>query len=228
MRVSAAVRTAVLARVAEQQPQYATFSGRAKTNLTINEKDQYDVTAQVRMVRDEAIWISVTAVMGIEVARLLITPDSIKIINRLRAEYVQKPFSYLHQFVNSDVDFLNIQQLLLGGVAHQLGGDDVTVWQGSYGYVLQKETNGLQYEVRLDNDYQNSYTSIAEPDYGQRLEASYADYQASASNPFPYQMEISIAAPRLTLQSEMKYSKAAYDEKVELPFSIPPRYTEVQ
>ena len=101
-RVSRAERADVFAHAAQHQRHFTTFSGRAKSVLAINGKERYDVTANVRIVHDEAIWISVTALMGIEVARVLITPDSVKIINRLQAEYIKKPLEYLHHFTSSE------------------------------------------------------------------------------------------------------------------------------
>lgn len=226
--VSRATKTAVMEQVMQQQLHYATFSGRAKSNLTIDGKQRYDATANIRIVHDEAIWISVTAFMGIEAVRVLITPDSIKIINRLQSEYIEKPFAYLHHFTGNGLDFSSLERLLVGDVIEQIMEDDVEVWQRADGYLLQKHTDGLQYAVRVDNDHQNSQTSITTPARSQQLEAFYSDYQTTGGNAFPNQMEISIVTPRLTLQSSMRYSKVVYDENIELPFAIPSRYMEVQ
>ncbi|MFB2119311.1 DUF4292 domain-containing protein [Parapedobacter sp. 2B3] len=228
IRVPGAARRAVMSRVAQQQLHYSTFSGRAKSSLTINGKERYDVTANVRIVRDEAIWISVTALMGIEVARVFITPDSIRIVNRLQAAYIKKPFEYLRDFTGSGLDFPSLERLLVGDVIDQVAGDDLEVWKGRDGYLLQRQVDDMAYTVRVDTAYRNRHTSIAEPVRDQRLEAFYSDYQATTRNPFPHQMDISIVAPRFTLQSEVKYSRVLYDENVELPFSVPSRYTEIQ
>src|SRR5690606_17028532 len=59
---------------------FHTFSGRAKTKIEMG-KNVHDVTLNVRIERNKAIWLSVTAILGVEVARVLITPDSVKILN---------------------------------------------------------------------------------------------------------------------------------------------------
>ncbi|MGV3763122.1 DUF4292 domain-containing protein [Parapedobacter sp.] len=226
--VSGAAKVEVMDRIAEQQLHYNTFSGRAKSMLTVNGKERYDVTANVRLVRGEAIWISMTALMGIEVARVLITPDSIKVINRLRSEYIRKPFVYLRNFTGNGLDFASLESLLVGDVLHQMAGDGLAVWQGADGYLLQRQSEGLGYSVRVGTDYQNKYTAISAPARNQQLEAFYSDYRLVAGNFFPNHMEISITSSHLTLQSEMRYSNVVYDEKVEMPFTVPSRYTEVQ
>lgn len=228
VKVSGAAKTAVVGHVAKQQLYYATFSGRAKSSLTINGKDHYDVTANIRIAHGEAIWISMTALMGIEVARVLVTPDSIKVINRLQSEYVRKPFVYLRNYTGSGLDFSSLERLLVGDVPEEAMADDLAVWKGADGYLLQNQVDDLQYAVRVGVDYQNNYTSITAPARGQQLEAFYADHQVIAGKPFPSRMEFLITAARLTLASEIRYSKVVYDEKVEMPFVVPSRYTEVQ
>lgn len=228
VRISGVAKAAVLEAVDRQQLHYTTFSGRAKSNLTIN-KEQYDVTANVRIARNEAIWISVTALMGVEIARISITPDSIKIVNRLRSEYVEKPFAYLHNFTGNGLDFLSLQQLLQGELIGQATGNSTDVWQYARGYLLKKHMGGLDYAMQLDRQYRNSHTLVIDTTaQGQQLEAFYSNYQTIAGNTFPHQVDILIRAPGLTLRSEMRYSKVAYDEKIEMPFRIPPRYSEIQ
>src|SRR3954471_18519968 len=66
-----------------QQLNFNTFSAKASTSLNIDGNSN-DVTLNIRIQRDRKIWVSVTAILGIEVARALITPDSILLINKLQ------------------------------------------------------------------------------------------------------------------------------------------------
>src|SRR6478735_2157098 len=63
-----------LAAIRSKQVSFNTFAGKAKTKLDINGNSN-DVTLNIRVARDQKIWISVTAIIGIEVARAQITPD---------------------------------------------------------------------------------------------------------------------------------------------------------
>ena len=42
-----------------------------------------DFNAFIRMRKDSVLWVSVNALLGIEAFRVLITPDSVKVINKL-------------------------------------------------------------------------------------------------------------------------------------------------
>src|ERR1700759_4755884 len=79
---------------------FNTFSGKARTKLNINGETN-DVTLNIRVQRDKKIWVSVTAIAGIEAARAVITPDSIMLINRLQNLYIKQPFSYINKYAGS-------------------------------------------------------------------------------------------------------------------------------
>lgn len=56
----------------------------AKADITVStDTSERSFNAQVRSVTDSALWTSITALLGIEAARVLLTPDSIKLLDRL-------------------------------------------------------------------------------------------------------------------------------------------------
>src|ERR1700733_13893866 len=95
------------------QTVFNTFSGKARTKLTINGETN-DVTLNIRIQRDKKIWVSITAIAGIEAARAIITPDSIMLINRLQDLYVRQPFSYVNKYAGSQVNYKMIESVLVG------------------------------------------------------------------------------------------------------------------
>ena len=65
-------------------PRY--YSAKAAVDITIGEESK-SFKAQVRSVRDSAAWISVVPALGIEVARVLLTTDSLKMLDKLHDQY---------------------------------------------------------------------------------------------------------------------------------------------
>lgn len=66
------------------QPRY--YTAKANVDITIGEESK-SFKAQVKSVRDSAAWISVVPALGIEVARVLLTPDSLKMLDKLHDQY---------------------------------------------------------------------------------------------------------------------------------------------
>ncbi|MBX2972289.1 MAG: DUF4292 domain-containing protein [Flavobacteriales bacterium] len=60
----------------------------AKAGVEIKLPDERkSFKAQIRSVRDSAAWVSVVPALGIEVARILLTPDSMKLMDKVHDQY---------------------------------------------------------------------------------------------------------------------------------------------
>src|SRR6185312_13493515 len=98
---------------------FTTFSGKARTKLALNGSSN-DVTLNIRIKQDQKIWVSVTAIAGIEVARALITPDSIMVMNKLQSVYLRQPFSYIYKYTGNQVNYKTLESLLVGNAIPEL------------------------------------------------------------------------------------------------------------
>jgi len=95
--------------------QFETLSSKASIEINqTNKKTSFK--ANIRLQKDSAIWISVTPLLGIEMARVLITRDTVKVINRLEKSYFIGDYSYINKRFNVDVEFELLQSILLGNV----------------------------------------------------------------------------------------------------------------
>jgi hypothetical protein len=72
--------------------------------------------ATVRMRKDSAIWMSITPLLGIEMIRVLVTPDTLKYLSKIPDNkfYFIGSSDQLNQKLGVDLDFDMLQDLLLG------------------------------------------------------------------------------------------------------------------
>ncbi len=91
------------------------FGAKISVDSDINNQTN-SFSANLRIKKDSAIWISISPALGIEVARVLITPDSLKFINRINGTYFKGDFKYLNELLQIEVNFKMIQAILLGNV----------------------------------------------------------------------------------------------------------------
>lgn len=70
--------------------------------------------ANIRIRKDSAIWVSITPAFGIEVARILITVDTVKVINRLDRNYFVGDYAYINKRFDIALEFGLIQSMLVG------------------------------------------------------------------------------------------------------------------
>ena len=67
--------------------------------------------ASLGFAKDKYILLSLTKI-NLPVAKVLLTPDSVKVINYFEKTYIAKDYRYLSRFFNADVDFDVIQSVL--------------------------------------------------------------------------------------------------------------------
>lgn len=203
---------------------FYTFSGRAKTKIELDKKI-HDVTLNVRIERDEAIWLSVSAILGIEVARVLITPDSVKILNKLQGEYIVKPFAYIYNYTNRDITFETLQDLLMANVSSNLlRAADVQVASATDEFIVVGIKEQLSYQYRINKENRPFNFMLQEIGGIQNLEAFYKDYVNTNGYNFPQNIALNIVGENVTLKAQLDYNRVSFNENVEMPFSVPSRY----
>ena len=94
---------------------YKTFNAKIKVEYEDNKGKQPDITAVVRIYKDSAIWVSLSAtILNFEVYRLLITKDSVILMNIRDKEVQYRSLDYLQEVTEIPFDFRTIQDLLVG------------------------------------------------------------------------------------------------------------------
>lgn len=81
-------------------------------NIKLSAGSSFSSAIQVRMVRDEAIFISLRPMLGIEVGRLLITADSLYAVDKLHKRYIAEKVSILTSGIPVTVS--DVQDMFLG------------------------------------------------------------------------------------------------------------------
>jgi len=94
----------------ENQFEYENLSLKFSADLFIGEEKQ-EFSGIIRMKKDTAIWISLRS-YNIEGARMLITKDSVKFINRLDKTYYSGDFVFLTNRFEMDMDYNMIQAII--------------------------------------------------------------------------------------------------------------------
>ena len=73
-------------------------------------------TLNVRMARDSVIWMSISPALGVEAARVLLTPDSVQVMSKLPGNrfVFQGNYEMLEEAIQAPVNFQLVQDLLVG------------------------------------------------------------------------------------------------------------------
>ena len=221
---SALSKSDVLRQISDKQINFNTLLIKAKADLTINNNSN-DVSMNIRMQNEKAIWISLTAIAGIEVARALITPDSIKILNRIESSYTRKPFSYVYQFANKQVNFKTLLDLFVGNaISGSLNQSSILDINGGQAH-LTGDMSGLAYLLIFNENYNLIQSNLNDKAASQTLTVNYSDPKSISGREFPHTVSIKSNASSKMINIDLKYNHVGLNEPVEFPFSVPKRFT---
>jgi hypothetical protein len=111
----------LLRKASAYVPEQALRGMLIRTDITVDgDGGSASAYANIIWLRDSAIWISVKK-LGVEGARVLITPDSVGIINRMDQTYMVVPLSDLMRTYGIPGDFEVLQRLLIGSAWYPPG-----------------------------------------------------------------------------------------------------------
>lgn len=212
-----------LAVIKEHQVVFNTFSGRASTKLSINGNSN-DVTLNIRISRDKEIWVSITALLGIEVARAVITPDSINIVNKLQGLYIKKPFNYIYTYASKQINYKTLESLLTGNAMPELLNENASLQADSANITLSGNLQDLLYKLILNPGMKVTQFNLSNQNAGQALQVNNNNFIQADNRIVPSQIDITSTIGNKKIGVNLHYTRANFDQQLEFPFNIPESY----
>lgn len=212
-----------LKSINESDMVFSTLAVKSKAVLSINDKSN-DVNMNFRIKNNEVIWVSVTALAGLEVARALITPDSVKILNRLDNIYIKKPFSYIYEFTNERINFRTLQSVLVGNTVSEFITDSTELNMESDEAKLKSILGGLTYNLRVSPQNKVVYTNLNDQVAKQELTANYSDFILVNQQQIPHTVVMDSKVKTRKFLLDLRFLKVDLDGPIELPFRVPERF----
>lgn len=221
--VGKATAKMLISELEESSIQYDWFSSKTRMHFNNGQMKQ-SFTANIRMRRDSVVWLSLTGPFGIEGARVLMTTDSIRIINHLGREYISKPISFVQEYVPVDLGIADVQKILVG--------ESLRTGRSKYDLQMEDEYHVLNTEKsQLDFTYwmhPSAYTvdkfRLKNEADQQELLISFTNYKETDSRTFAFDRDYHFKDPAQDVQLSASFSKVKFDEPTTFPFNPPSRY----
>jgi hypothetical protein len=203
---------------------FNTLSLKGKADLDMGGNSN-SVTVNVRMLRDKKIWMSITALLGIEVARAVITPDSIMVRNNLQSTYIKKPFSYVYRYTSREVTFQMLQDILTGNTINTLFTPEAKLELNNRGvWTLTGSQANLAFDVLFNTFQKSSQVNLNDVRAGQALKVVYANYQQVNEYLFPTNVRINSMSGTRKVDLNFEFSKVESNVPLDFPFTVPNRF----
>lgn len=204
---------------------YNFLSAKAKVKVNRAGTD-FTLTFNIRAQKDQRIWISANAIGGIEVARVLLTTDSVKILDKLSKRYIAADYKYLSELLKTNVDFLMMQDLLFGNAPHQFNYKEASVLQNELTVQFNGVENKTAYAIDLHKaDLRLQKISLSEISESKRtVEVDYGGYKLVDNSNFPYLISSVARSQKESLSLNLEYVKVEKVNNLEFPFNVPKNF----
>lgn len=205
---------------------FSFYQSRAKVNYK-DDKQKVELDVNLIMEKDQYIWMSVTAVLGIEVARIMITQDSVKILDRLHRKYIAADFDYIQRMSNVPLKLNNLQNLIVGNTVFNNSVQKSVVDTILGALSVSTLINTQKQTTFYNTNYKVNRTLIAEQNQSRQLSITYPTYATFDQNVYPSALNINIRAEK-NIECTFELSNFVFTKKRETQFTVPSGYEVVK
>jgi hypothetical protein len=213
----------------EASPQFNTLAGRVQVVYEDEQKLQ-SLTASLRMEKDKIIWIK-ASVLGITLAKVLITPERVSFYESIGNTYFDGNFELLSNWLGTEIDFQKAQDILLGQSIFNLKAADFNNEFVLNKYKLQPKKQAQDFIISLllnADNFKVASETVSQPQDSRLLTVRYGDYQLIEGSYYPSEILIDTSEKESKTKIELNYKKIDLNVSVSFPFDIPEGYEEIQ
>lgn len=213
-----------VAKLQSNHIDFTTFSAKVNVDYQGTDGKKYDVNANIRMYKDSVIWISVTAVFGIEGLRAYITKDSVKLINKQDKVVTLRSVAYLQEITKLPLTLTTLQDILIGNpvfldsniVSFSRNANTVSLLSIGEFFKNLLTLNG---ESRIDNSKLDDVDSKR----SRTCNLNYSDYEVKKGPAFATKRRITVSE-KTNLDIKLDFKSYEFNETLSFPFSVPKNY----
>lgn len=223
---STAFISEAVSKMNNQRIDFKTFSAKLDVDYKGGDGKKYNVNAVLRMYKDSVIWISVTAIFGIEGLRAYITKDSVKILNKQDKVYTARSVAYLREMTALPLDLHSLQDILIGNPVF-IDGNIIS-------YTKTESTNNVtllslgavfKHLLTLNKNAKIESSKLDDIDVSKSRTCTliYDNYENKKGVPFSTGRRI-IVSEKTNLDIKLDFKQYDFNETLSFPFSVPKNY----
>lgn len=191
-------------------------------------KNSNNVTAEVRIQRNEKILISIRF-LGITVAKALITPSSVYYYEKINGTYFEGNYELLTQFIGTELNYEKVENLLIGEAIDDLNKDKFIAVIVDKLYKLNT-INASEIDKTFYFEAENFLVKkeeIIQASKNRKVTIEYPNYQKVTNYMLPAAIEINANQDKGKTLISIKYNTINLNDELSFPYSVPDGYERI-
>ncbi len=183
----------------------------------------------IRIKKDEMILVSIRIPIGGTIIKACATPEYISYYNKLEAEYYHGSYALLSNFLGIELDFKQVQHLLLGRAIDDLTREKLVSEIENNLYKLSSKKTNLNSAYFFDPiSFRLVKQFIEQKQHNRSGSVEYADFRAQNNTILPYSININSISDDKQNEFKVNYKSIDFDTEISFPYQIPDGYKEVE
>lgn len=221
---SAKIIGSIVQTLDSQRIDFTHFAAKIKMDYDGSEGNG-QATVNVRMQKDSIIWLSLTGAFGVEGFRVIITQDSVKLMNKLDKIVQFKSIGYLQELTHVPVDFYHMQDIIIGNPMYL--DSNIVYYRANEDNLLVLMTGSI-FKNLLTLDKQtlrmlHSKLDDVETSKNRTADITFEGYEKVNDFYFSTVRKISVAE-KAKLDINLEFKQYSFNEPQTFPFGIPKSY----
>jgi len=194
----------------------------------VTEKQSQNVTAEIKIKKDEQILVSVRF-LGITMAKALITPTKVSYYEKLGGTYYEGDFTALSQLLGTDLDYNKVQNLILGRAIDNLKEGRYTESLADQVYRLDEISDAnTKKSFYIDaNNYSINKQEVSQTKEERMIQVVYSNKKEFKEMSLPLAINIDSRQKKGKAEINLAYNTVNFNEELSFPYSVPNDYKRI-
>ncbi|WP_396211843.1 DUF4292 domain-containing protein [Flavobacterium sp.] len=192
-----------------------------------DEKQSQNVTAEIKIKKDEMILVSVRF-LGITIAKGLITPQGVKYYEKMNGKFFEGNYKTLSDWLGTDLDFQKVQNMLIGQALDNLKKNKYksSLEEGLYKLENSDATIEKKYFFEASK-FLVKKQQINQPVQNRMLKILYDDYKEYPEANMPIGLLVEATQGKEKTNIKVDYKAFTFNEELSFPYSVPSNYEQI-
>ena len=215
------------------EPKISTVNINNASVTIISGGQELSSRASIRVIRDSIVQISLQPALGIEMARLDITPKNVVAVNKLQNRYFESNMDYLAKMLGMKLDYYDLlNRIFIAGESLKnskevLGHlDSKTVTPTGIQMLGSKNAAGFSHEFDLDKNGKLVNTQV-KYQTSMSMRCTYSQFRTQNSVTFPFMIFISALQGKSSSKLSIEIKKAEFNQAVTINPTDKSKYKKV-
>lgn len=232
----------VVSNLLKNNFEYTNLKAKVRTKFNSREKQNLTFNTFIKMKKDSTIHATISvAGIPIIVALILITPDSLKFLNKKDREYFVGEFSYIKEVLKTDITFNEIQSLLVGNPIRLDSNENNYLIEENNEIYLSSMSQSKMNQRKSANPpsakwlikywvnelYKPGKTLLENDSAATQINIIQADFNKVDGQLFPNRTQAEIITPNDSVFIQLNYQRVKINTDMDYDFVIPSHYTPI-